>query len=215
MCHTMCDIVGTHAQVLFVLSESPPHHHARRCQSERECHPHAHQSVAQHEAAEVAHGQRDDEEGDERNEHQWLHIGDAAQRVGVVDLHAVAKLIDEERQEQREHSRRHLRAVGEPRTYVVAQQEDGAAKHHLKHHHQVQTRRHRVAHVLHVALTVEVACAYSHRSPKSVVDHERELRDGCHHLVRCQGNGAEPAHHDDGERERRCLHTHLQRNRGA
>lgn len=201
--------------MLFVLSESPPHHHARRRQSERERHPNAHQSVVQHESAEIAHGQRDDEEGDERNQHQRLHVGDTAQRVRVVYLHAVAELVDEERQEQREHTRRHLGAVCKPSADTVAQQEDDAAEHHLEHHHKTQTRSHGVAHVLHVVLSVEVARAHSHRSTQSVVDHERELRDGRHHLMRRQGYRAEPSHHDDRERERRRLHAHLQRDRRA
>ena len=192
------------------LPEPPPHHDARRGKAEGERHPDAHQAKLEHKATQVAHGQRDDEKGDERNDHEGFHVGYATQGVGVIDLQAVAKLIDEEWQHEREHRGRHLGRVGEPTADMVAQQEDDAAQHQLKRHHDVQARRHRVEHVHVVALAVEVARAHSHGGPQSVIHHEGKLRYGAHHLMGGQGDGAEPSHHDDRQRERSRLHAHLE-----
>ena len=104
-------------------SETPPHHDARTCQSEGERHPYANESVAHYESAQIAYGQRNDEEGYEGNHHKRLHVGYSAQRVGVVYLLAVAKLIDEEGQHERQYRCRHLGRIGKPRADVVAQKE--------------------------------------------------------------------------------------------
>ena len=169
---------GGNVQFLFVfhlLAESPPHHYTRCGESEGECHPHAYKSVAEHEAAQIAYGQRYDEEGYEGDDHKRLNVGNAAQGVGVVYLQAVAKLIDEERQHECEYSRRYFSRIGKPSAHVIAQQEYYSGKEQLQCHHYMQSCQNSVARVGVVVLSVEIACAHGNGSSKTVVHHKGEL----------------------------------------
>ena len=179
------------------MAESPPHHDASACQSEGESHPYAYKSEVQYESAQIAHGQRDNEEGNEGNNHQRLNVGNATQRIGIVYLQSVAKLVYKEGQHKCQYSRRHLGRIGKPSTYLVAQKEDYAALDNLKSHHNVQSGNNRMLGIDAIALSVEVACAHSNSRSKTVVHHKGELRDSDHNLMRRQGDGAKPSHHNN------------------
>ena len=60
-------------------SETPPHHDARTCQSEGERHPYANESVAHYESAQIAYGQRNDEEGYEGKDEEGALAAGASQ----------------------------------------------------------------------------------------------------------------------------------------
>lgn len=99
------------------IAEAQPQHHPGTGQTERESHPHADQSPAQYKTAKISYGQRYNKIRNKCNNHHRLYIRYAPQRIGKVDLQSVAKLINQEREEQRGYQRRSLSlSVNQPPT---------------------------------------------------------------------------------------------------
>ncbi len=71
------------------------------------------------------------------------------------------------------------------------------------------------ADVRRTVLSPEMADLHGGGGAHAVVRHEKEGADGQHDLMGGQGDGADPADHDGGQRERGGFHTHLQGERPA
>ena len=96
------------------MSETEIEHQSCTGESERKGEPDAGQAPIEHEAEEVACRKGDDEIGNEGIEHDRLNIGNTAEGIGIVALHAVAKLIDDERDDEAGHHEGHFIIVRKP-----------------------------------------------------------------------------------------------------
>ena len=105
----------------YLLAETEIEHQSCTGESEREGEPDAGQSPIEHEAEEVACRKGDDEVGNEGIEHDRFHIGNAAEGIGIVALHAVAELIDDERDDEASHHEGYFSIVRKPTTDFIPQ----------------------------------------------------------------------------------------------
>ena len=98
----------------YLLAESEIEHQPCAGESEWEGEPDAGQSPIEHEAEEVACRKGDDEVGNEGIEHDRLNIGNTAEGIGIVALHAVAELVDNERDDEASHHEGYFGIVRKP-----------------------------------------------------------------------------------------------------
>ena len=104
-----------------LMSETEIEHQPCAGESEREGEPDAGQAPIEYEAEEVARREGDDEIGNEGIEHDRLYIGNTAEGIGVVALHAVAELIDDERDDEAGNHKGYFGIVCKPTTYFIPQ----------------------------------------------------------------------------------------------
>ena len=88
--------VNSNEKLLDLFAESEPKHEAGAGKSEREGKPDAGQSPVKDESEEVSGRQGNNEISNESDVHNGFYIGNAAEGIGIVALHPVAKLIDYE-----------------------------------------------------------------------------------------------------------------------
>ena len=105
----------------YLLAETEIEHQSCTGESEWEGEPDAGQAPIEHEAEEVACRKGDDEIGDEGNVHHRLNIGNTAEGIGIVALHAVAELIDDERVDEASHHTGYFIIVRKPTTDFIPQ----------------------------------------------------------------------------------------------
>ena len=98
----------------YLLAESEIEHQSCTGESEGEGEPDACQAPIEHEAEEVACRKGDDEIGNEGIEHDRLNIGNTAEGIGIVALHAVAELVDDERDDEASHHEAYFGIVRKP-----------------------------------------------------------------------------------------------------
>ena len=106
----------------YLLAETEIEHQSCTGESERKGEPDASQSPIEYKAKKVARRKRDDEISNESDVHHRFHIGNAAEGIGIVALHAVAELIDDERNDEAGHHKGYFIIVRKPTTYLVAEQ---------------------------------------------------------------------------------------------
>lgn len=104
-----------------LMSETEIEHQPCAGEAEGEGKPDAGQAPIEHEAEEVACRKGDDEIGNEGIEHDRFHIGNAAEGIGIVALHAVAELIDDERDDEAGHHEGYFIIVRKPTTDFIPQ----------------------------------------------------------------------------------------------
>ena len=105
----------------YLLAESEIEHQSCTGESEREGEPDAGQSPIEHETEQIACRKGDDEIGNEGIEHERLYIGNTTKGIGIVALHAVAELIDDERDDEAGHHEGYFIIVCKPTTYFIPQ----------------------------------------------------------------------------------------------
>ena len=105
----------------YLLAESEIEHQSCTGESEGEGKPDAGQAPIEHEAEEVARRERDDEISNESDVHHRFHVGNAAEGIGIVALHAVAELIDDERDDEASHHEGYFGIVRKPTTDFIPQ----------------------------------------------------------------------------------------------
>ena len=106
-----------------LMSESEIEHQSCTGESEWEGKPDACQAPIEHETEQIACRKGDDEIGDEGNVHHRLNIGNTAEGIRVVALHAVTELIDDEWNDEASHHKGYFGIVGKPTAYLVTKQE--------------------------------------------------------------------------------------------
>ena len=106
--------VNLKVALFYLLAETEIEHQSCTGKSEGEGEPDAGQAPIEHEAEEVACRKGDDEVGNEGIEHDRFHIGNAAEGIGIVTLHAVAELIDDERDDEASHHEGYFGIVRKP-----------------------------------------------------------------------------------------------------
>lgn len=94
-------------------------------QSEWERIPHAHKSALHGYAKEVGQGQGNDKIGYERYQNDGPDVCNAAQSVAERNLKAIAKLIDNDRNDRRCHNIGHFIGIGKEESDVVSINENG------------------------------------------------------------------------------------------
>ena len=174
----------------YLLAESEIEHQPCAGQTEREGEPDAGQSPIEHEAEEIACRKGDDEIGDEGDVHHRFHIGNAAEGIGIVALHAVAELIDDERDDEAGHHECYFIIVCKPTTYFIPQQEEGNGYTDGHGQDDVKACTGSMTNSFCVLLPVEIADTYRYGSSHAIIHHISQLTDGHHHLMGCQGNGS-------------------------
>ena len=97
-----------------MLAETCIEHQSCTGESEWEGEPDAGQAPIEYKTEEGACRKGDDEIGNEGIEHDRLNIGNAAEGIGVVALHAVAELIDDERDDEAGHHEGYCIIVSKP-----------------------------------------------------------------------------------------------------
>jgi len=195
--------------------ESLPIQYASDGESEREGDPDALNAQAARKTKRVAQWQGDDEVGDEGIRYHRFDAGDASQGVGEGILQAVAKLIHHHPDDEHRHVLLHLHVVVKPSAYLMAQEEHGDAHQRREHQGESPAIVGVAANGGKILLSHEVAHSDGHRSRHTRKHEVEELREGNHHLVRSQRDGAQPAYHHAAQRERRRLHRQLQSHRPA
>ena len=113
--------VNLKVALFYLLAESEIEHQSCTGESEREGEPDAGQAPIEHEAEEVTCRERDDEISNEGDVHHRFHVGNATEGIGVVALHAVAELIDDERDDEAGHHKGYFIIVSKPTTYIIPQ----------------------------------------------------------------------------------------------
>ena len=98
----------------YLLAESEIEHQPCAGESEGEGKPDAGQAPIEYETEKVARRERDDEISNESDVHHRFHIGNAAEGIGIVALHAVAELIDDERDDEAGHHEGYFGIVRKP-----------------------------------------------------------------------------------------------------
>ena len=105
----------------YLFPEAKVEHYSCTGKSEWEGEPDAGQAPIEHETEQIACRKGDDEIGDEGNVHHRLYIGNTAEGIRVVALHAVAELIDDERDDEAGHHKGYFIIVRKPTTYIIPQ----------------------------------------------------------------------------------------------
>ena len=172
------------------MSEPQPEHQAGTGESEGEGEPDAYQAPIEHETEEVACRKGDDEVGNEGDIHYRLYIGNATEGIGVGTLQTVAKLVDDERNNETGYHEGYLGIVGKPTAYLVAEHEQRSGYRDGHNQNQVETGARRMAYALGIVLSVEIAHTYGYGCSHAIIHHVTQLSDGHHHLVGCQGDGS-------------------------
>ena len=108
-----------------LLAETEPEHESGAGKSKWERKPDACQSPIKDKTEEVSGRKGNDEVSDEGDIHGRLNIGNAAKRVGVIALHTVAKLVNDEWQDEACHHECYFVIVGKPSTYFISKKEEG------------------------------------------------------------------------------------------
>ena len=121
-----------------LLTKPQPEHQAGTGEAEGEGEPDACQTPVKYEAEEVACREGDDEIGNEGDVHHRLHIGYATEGIRVVALHAVAELIDDERDDEAGYHKGYFGIVGKPTAYLVTEQEQRDGYHDSHQQNQVE-----------------------------------------------------------------------------
>ena len=103
----------------YLLAESEIEHQPCTGEAEGEGKPDAYQAPIENETEQIACREGDDEVGNEGIEHDRFHIGNAAEGIGVVALHAVAELIDDERDDEASHHKGYFIIVRKPTTDFI------------------------------------------------------------------------------------------------
>ena len=106
--------VNLKVALFYLLAESEIEHQPCAGESEREGEPDAGQAPIENETEQIACRKGDDEIGDEGDVHHRFHIGNAAEGIGIVALHAVAELIDDERDDEASHHKGYFGIVRKP-----------------------------------------------------------------------------------------------------
>ena len=97
-----------------LMSETEIEHQSCAGQAEGEGKPDAYQVPIENETEQIACRKGDDEIGNEGIEHDRYHIGNAAEGIGVVALHAVAELVNDERDDEAGHHEGHFMTFRKP-----------------------------------------------------------------------------------------------------
>ena len=97
-----------------LMSETEIEHQSCAGQAEGEGKPDAGQAPIEYETEKVACREGDDEIGDEGIEHDRLYVGNTAEGIRVVALHAVAELVDNERDDEASHHEGYFGIVRKP-----------------------------------------------------------------------------------------------------
>ena len=106
--------VNLKVALFYLLAESEIEHQSCAGESEREGEPDACQAPIEHETEQIACRKGDDEIGNESDVHHRFHIGNTAEGIRVVALHAVAELIDDERNDEAGHHEGYFGIVRKP-----------------------------------------------------------------------------------------------------
>ena len=106
--------VNLKVALFYLLAEPEIEHQPCAGESEGEGEPDTGQAPIEYETKEVSRWKRDDEISNESDVHHRFHIGNAAEGIGIVALHAVAKLIDDERDDEAGHHEGHFIIVRKP-----------------------------------------------------------------------------------------------------
>ena len=113
--------VNLKVALFYLLAETEIEHQPCAGESEREGEPDACQAPIEDEAEEVARRERDDEISNESDVHHRFHVGNATEGIGVIALHAVAELIDDERDDEAGHHKGYFIIVRKPTTDFIPQ----------------------------------------------------------------------------------------------
>ena len=113
--------VNLKVALFYLLADTEIEHQSCTGESEREGEPDAGQSPIEYETEKVARRKRDDELSNESDVHHRLYIGNAAEGIGIVALHAVAELVDDERDDEAGHHKGYFIIVRKPTTDVIPQ----------------------------------------------------------------------------------------------
>ena len=103
-----------------LMSESEIEHQSCTGESEWEGEPDAGQAPVEDETEQIACRKGDDEVGYEGNVHHRLNIGNAAEGIGIVALHAVAELVDDERDDEASHHEAYFGIVRKPTSDFIS-----------------------------------------------------------------------------------------------
>ena len=106
--------VNLKVALFYLLAESEIEHQPCAGKSEGEGEPDTGQAPIEYETKEVSRWKGDDEIGNEGIEHDWFHIGNAAEGIGIVALHAVTELVDDERDDEASHHEGYFGIVRKP-----------------------------------------------------------------------------------------------------
>ena len=98
----------------YLFPEAKVEHYSCAGETEGEGKPNACQAPIENETEQIACRKGDDEIGNEGIEHDRFHIGNAAEGIGIVALHAVAELIDDERDDEASHHEAYFGIVRKP-----------------------------------------------------------------------------------------------------
>ena len=98
----------------YLFPEAKVEHYSCTGKSEGEGEPDAGQAPIENETEKVACRKGDDEVGNEGIEHDRLNIGNTAEGIGIVALHAVAELVDDERDDEASHHEGYFGIVRKP-----------------------------------------------------------------------------------------------------
>ena len=98
----------------YLLAETEIEHQSCTGKSEGEGEPDTGQAPIEYETKEVSRWKRDDEIGNEGIKHDRLNIGNTAEGIGIVALHAVAELVDDERDDEASHHECYFGIVRKP-----------------------------------------------------------------------------------------------------
>ena len=157
--------------LFYLLTETQPEHQPCTGEAEGEGKPDAGQAPIEHEAEEVACREGDDEIGDEGIEHDRLYIGNTTKGIGIVALHAVAELVDDERDDEASHHEGYFGIVGKPTAYLVTKQEQRNGYHDCHQQNQMKAGTGRMAHTFGVMLSVEIADTDGHGCCHAIIYH--------------------------------------------
>ena len=113
--------VNLKVALFYLLAESEIEHQSCTGKSEGEGEPDACQAPIENETKEVSRWKRDDEISNESDVHHRFHIGNTAEGIRVVALHAVAELIDDERDDEAGHHKGYFIIVRKPTTDFIPQ----------------------------------------------------------------------------------------------
>ena len=98
----------------YLFPEAKVEHYSCTGEPEREGEPDAGQAPIEYETEKIARWERDDEISNEGDVHHRFHVGNATEGIGVVALHAVAELIDDERDDEASHHKGYFGIVRKP-----------------------------------------------------------------------------------------------------
>ena len=146
---------------------------------------------------------------DNADEKVLLPRKEVPEGVGIGDLQAVAKLIDDDDQGELGDQLTNRRICGEQQTYLMAQQKEGHRHQYRHQHDKVETCRRRVVGRTEVALTGKMTDAHGNRCRQTIIYHEKQLRQRGHNLMGGKGQCAYPSYNDGHQGKSGGLHAHL------